>query len=139
MTVTVPVLPGQRFQGTVKVVNVSADPATRTYMARVSVPNPTRELKVGMVAEVAITGSRRVDMILVPADAIVRDPQGATQVFQYFPDQKRVYAKRVEVGVLLGRDVQIRSGLKGDEQIVVGGQHRLRNGLPAEPAAAERR
>lgn len=138
-TVTVPVLPGQRFQGTVKVVNVSADPATRTYMARVSVPNPTRELKVGMVAEVAITGSRRVDMILVPADAIVRDPQGATQVFQYFPDQKRVYAKRVEVGVLLGRDVQIRSGLKGDEQIVVGGQHRLRNGLPAEPAAAERR
>lgn len=130
-TVTVPALPGQTFKGLVKVVNISADPATRTYMTRISVPNPDRALKVGMVAEVSITGTQKLDMTVVPAEAIVRDPQGATLVFQYFPDQKRVFSRRVEVGVLLGRDVQIRSGLKGDEQIVVAGQHTLRNGMAA--------
>jgi len=42
----------------------------------------------------------------------------------------------VEVGVLLGQDIQIRSGLTGNETIVVAGQHALRNGMAAEPAAA---
>ena len=130
-TVKVPALPGQTFQGVVKVVNISADPATRTYMTRITVPNPARELKVGMVAEVSITGTAKLDMTVVPAEAVVRDPQGATLVFQYFPDQKRVFSKRVEVGVLIGRDIQIRSGLKGDESIVVAGQHALRNGMLA--------
>jgi multidrug efflux pump subunit AcrA (membrane-fusion protein) len=116
----------------VRVVNVSADPASRTYMARVSVANPQRELKVGMVAEVSITGSRRLDMLTVPAEAIVRDPQGASLVFQYFPDQQRVYSKRVEIGSFYGRDVQIRSGLQGQESIVVAGQNTLRNGMGAE-------
>ncbi|MCE1227942.1 MAG: efflux RND transporter periplasmic adaptor subunit [Firmicutes bacterium] len=130
--VAVPALPGRTFQGVVQVVNISADPATRTYLTRIRVPNHERELKVGMVAEVSITGNRKLDMIVVPAEAIVRDPQGATLVFQYFADQKRVFSKRVEVGALLGHDIQIRSGLSGDEAIVVAGQHGLRNGMVAD-------
>ena len=35
--ITVPALPGKSFQGTVRVINVSADPNTRTYMTRISV------------------------------------------------------------------------------------------------------
>ncbi len=116
-----------------RVVNISADPATRTYMARVSIPNPHRELKVGMVAEASITGSQRLDMLTLPAEAIVRDPQGATQVFQYFADQQRVYSKRVEVGAVYGRSIQVRSGLTGNELVVVAGQNSLRNGMSAEP------
>jgi RND family efflux transporter MFP subunit len=137
-SVTIPAWPGRTFQGTVRVVNVSADPASRTYMARVSVPNPQRELKVGMVAEVSITGSQRLDMLMLPAEAIVRDPQGATQVFQYFSDQQRVYSKRVEIGSLYGHAVQIRSGLQGQESIVVAGQNILRNGMSAEPTQGEK-
>jgi membrane fusion protein (multidrug efflux system) len=137
-TVTIPALPGRSFQGTVRVVNISADPATRTYMARVSVANPQRELKVGMVAEVSITGSQRLDMLTLPAEAIVRDPQGAPLVFQYFPDQQRVFSKRVEIGAFYGRSIQIRSGLQGQESIVVAGQNALRNGMGAE-AVQERK
>ncbi|MBI1752786.1 MAG: efflux RND transporter periplasmic adaptor subunit [Acidobacteria bacterium] len=132
-TLTVPALPGRTFQGTVKLVNVSADPATRTYMTRILVANHERELKAGMVAEVSITGTRKLDMLLLPTEAIVRDPQGATQVFQYFPDQQRVYSKRVEVGAVYGRSVQVRSGLTGNELIVVAGQNALRNGMGADP------
>jgi membrane fusion protein (multidrug efflux system) len=133
-TITVPALPGRTFQGKVRLVNISADSATRTYMTRIVVPNHDRELKAGMVAEVSITGTRKLDMLLVPTEAVVRDPQGATQVFQYFPDQQRVYSKRVEVGAVYGRSVQVRSGLTGNESIVVAGQNSLRNGMGAEAA-----
>jgi RND family efflux transporter MFP subunit len=134
-TVSIPALPGQIFQGRVRVVNVSADPATRTYMTRVAVPNPGRVLKMGMVAEVAITGEHKLDMLTLPMAAITRDPQGATLVFQYFPDQGRVYSKRVEVGAVLGTRVQIRSGIEGNETIVAAGQQALRDGQSAQPTS----
>jgi RND family efflux transporter MFP subunit len=127
--ITVPALPGKTFQGTVRLINVSADPNTRTYMARIAVENPERLLRVGMVAEAAIRGDRTISMVTLPGEAVVRDPQGATQVFIYYPDQKRVYAKRVDIGAVIDKDVVIKSGLAGDELIVLAGQGKLRNGL----------
>jgi RND family efflux transporter MFP subunit len=126
--ITVPALPGKSFEGTVRIINVSADPNTRTYMTRITVANPEHLLRVGMVAEAAIRGDRAVSMVTLPGDAVVRDPQGATQVYVYYPDQKRVYTKRVEVGAVINRDIEIKSGLSGNELIVLGGQTRLRNG-----------
>ena len=127
--ITVPALPGKTFQGTVRVINVSADPSTRTYMTRISVANREHELRVGMVAEATIRGDRTVSMVTLPGDAVVRDPQGATQVYVYYPEQKRVYAKRVEIGAAVNRNVEIKSGLSGNELIVLAGQTKLRNGL----------
>jgi multidrug efflux pump subunit AcrA (membrane-fusion protein) len=49
-------------------------------------------------------------------------------VFVYYPDQKRVYTKRVDIGAIIDKDVEIKSGLSGNELIVLGGQTRLRNG-----------
>jgi len=126
--ITVPALPGMTFQGTVRVLNVSADPSTRTYMTRISVANPEHSLRVGMVAEATIRGDRTIEMTTLPGDAVVRDPQGATQVYVYYPDQKRVYAKRVEIGAAVNRNVQIKSGLEGSELIVLAGQTKLKNG-----------
>jgi len=127
-TLTLPALPGKAFAGTVRIVNVSADADTRTYMTRISVPNPEHDLRVGMVAEATIQGDRAVAMVTLPGDAIVRDPQGATQVFVYYPDQQRVYTRRVEIGAAVNQDVEIRSGLDGNELIVLAGQTKLRNG-----------
>lgn len=127
--ITVPALPGKSLQGTVRVINVSADPNTRTYMTRISVANPEHSLRVGMVAEATIRGDRTVSMATLPGDAVVRDPQGATQVYIYYPDQKRVYTKRVEIGAAVNKNVEIKSGLSGNELIVLAGQTKLRNGL----------
>ena len=127
--ITVPALPGKSFQGTVRIINVSADPNTRTYMTRIILANPEHLLRVGMVAEATIRGDRTVSMATLPGDAVVRDPQSATQVFVYYPDQKRVYTKRVEIGAVVNKGVEIKSGLSGDELIVLAGQTKLRNGL----------
>ncbi len=127
--ISVPALPGKTFQGTVRVINVSADPSTRTYMTRISVANREHSLRVGMIAEASIRGDRTVAMVTLPGDVVVRDPQGATQVYVYYPDQKRVYAKRVEIGAAVNRNVEIKSGLSGNELIVLAGQTKLRNGL----------
>jgi hypothetical protein len=38
------------------------------------------------------------------------------------------------VGALIGNEVEIRSGLNGDEQIVVAGQQNVREGSPVRMA-----
>ncbi len=127
-TVTIPALPTESFEGKVRIINVSADQNTRTYMTRIVVPNPVHILRVGMVAEARIRGDRAVDLVTLPAETILRDPQGATIVFVYYPEQGRVYAKRVEPGPVYGREIAIKSGLSGDEAVVFAGQEKLRDG-----------
>jgi len=127
-TVTVPALPGSSFKGAVRIINVAADPSTRTYMTRIAVPNPGHILRLGMVAEARIRSARKVNIIALTGDAVVRDPRGITTVFIYYPETRQVYAKRVEVGTVFETDVEIRSGLTGDELVVVAGQDKLRDG-----------
>ena len=67
-------------------------------------------------------------MLTAPIEAIVRDPQGATMVYVYYPAQKRVYAKRIEIGAPREKDLEIRGGFTGDEWIVLTGQTELRDG-----------
>ncbi len=128
--VTLPALPGQSFEGKIRIINVGADPGTRTYMARIVLPNPKHVLKVGMVAEARIAGDKMISAMTIPGRAIVRDPQGATIVFVYYPDQQRVYSKRVKAGAFSGDEIEIMEGLSGDESIVLAGQDRLRDGVP---------
>jgi RND family efflux transporter MFP subunit len=137
--ILIPAQPEKKFDGTLRVVNVSADPNTRTYMARIRVPNPDRFLRIGMIAEANIRGDRTVPLLTVPGNAVVRDPQGATRVFVYHPDQGRVYAKRVEIGAGVGKDLVIKSGLAGDERIVLAGQAKLEDGLAVSATTQDAR
>ncbi len=130
--VSAPSLPGRCFEGKVAIIGVAAEPASRTYTVKLLVPNPGPVLLAGMVAEARIFGPAKVRSITIPGEAIVPDPQGAPTVFVYNSDRKRVYTRRVDVGGPVGKEVEIRSGLRGDEQVVVAGQGKLREGSLVE-------
>jgi len=133
-SITVPSLGESAFAGTVRLVGVAADPVARTFAVEIAVPNPAHRLKAGMVAEASITIPDSITRLTVPGAAIVRDPEGATQLFIYTADEKRVHARRVTVGNIVGTEVEITSGLEVGELVVVGGQQRLREGMAARPA-----
>jgi multidrug efflux pump subunit AcrA (membrane-fusion protein) len=132
--VSAPSLGGRRFAGRVGIIGVSSEPASRTYTVKIIVPNPGPVLLAGMVTEARIFGPAKTRALTVPGEAIVHDPQGAPNVFVYYPDRKRVYAQKIEVGPPVGDEVEIRSGLQGNEQVVVIGQQKLREGSLVELA-----
>src|SRR5260370_6973663 len=107
------------FSGKARLVNVAAEPQTRTYMVRITVPNPKAGLLVGMIAEARILGNETRDVLTLPGQALVRDPQGAPQAFVYFPNEKRVYANRVTVGGIMDREVQIIDAGKHTDSVVL--------------------
>jgi multidrug efflux pump subunit AcrA (membrane-fusion protein) len=133
-TVMLPSLAGRQFEGRVGIIGVASEAASRTYTVKIIVPNPGPVLLAGMVAEAQIFGRAKVHALTIPGEAIVHDPQGAPTVFVYYPDRKRAYAHKIEVGPPIGTEVEIRSGLSGDEQVVVSGQQKLREGMLVEIA-----
>lgn len=136
--ISIPSLGGRCFQGKVSIIGVAAEPASRTYTVKILVPNPGPVLLAGMVAEARIFGPAKVRSLTIPTEAIVPDAQGAPTVFVYFPDRKRVFSRRVELGAPVGKEGEVRSGLRGDEQIVVVGQQKVREGSLVEVVGGAR-
>ena len=126
--VTIPSLGRASFEGRVRLVGIAADPASRTYLVKVEVANSDGQIRPGMIAEVRVETDSRVEALTLPAEAVVRDVDGITRVFVYNPEEERVYARRVGVGTAYGQEIEIREGLAGDELVVIGGQHRVREG-----------
>ncbi len=133
-----PSLGERRFKGRVAIIGVAAEPASRTYTVKILVPNPGPVLLAGMVAEARIFGPAQLRSLTIPGEAIVPDPQGAPNVFVYSADRKRVYGRRVEVGPPVGKEIEIRSGLSGGEQVVVAGQQNVHEGSLVELAGGAR-
>lgn len=126
--VSIPSLDGQQFEGRIEAIAAASDPTSRTFVSKIVVANPAHILRAGMVSEARLVGDRQVNAITVPGSAIVRDARGVTQVYVFAPGENRVYSRRVDVGAMIGKEIEIRSGLRGTEQVVVEGQNYVREG-----------
>lgn len=127
-----PALPGVLRNGTVTRISPVIDPLTRTALVEVELPNEDGRLRPGMVAEASIVLERHPDAVLVPSRALVlssrTDTDRDAEVFVF--DRGAGIARRVHLtlGRRYGSNVAIESGLHGGEEVVVQGQHLLRDG-----------
>jgi RND family efflux transporter MFP subunit len=122
------------FNGRVSLIGVSADPTTRSYSVEITVPNPTHQLRAGMVAEATISTKQSVSALLVPATAVLHN-EGITLVYTVDQTGTRVHERRVTTGAARGESLEITSGLTSGDRIVVAGQQRLREGALVQTMA----
>jgi len=135
-TVRIPALDAS-FAGRVSLIGVAADPATRSYTVEIKVPNPTRRLRAGMVAEATIENGLKVSALMLPAAAVLHDGgvNGATIVYVLDRDAGRVHARRVTTGLARGDSLEIASGVTPSDRVVVAGQQRVRDGARVQLAS----
>ena len=128
-TVRIPALDAG-FAGRVSLIGVAADPSTRSYTVEISVSNPARRLRAGMVAEAMIETKESRSAMMVPAAAVVHDGgvNGTTIVYVLDRNTARVHSRRVTTGTARGDSLEITSGIAASDQVVVAGQQRLRDG-----------
>ena len=77
------------------------------------------------------TGGGAFDnLVLIPAIAVVADPQGINHVWVVDPEQMTVKKTNVKIGRVSGSEnVKILEGLEGGETIVVAGVLKLKDGM----------
>jgi HlyD family secretion protein len=69
-------VPGKTFSGTVYDVNATPTTGTLSYRARLRQPNPSNELRGGMLVSVHVTKDRRHDATVVSRTALFTGDQG---------------------------------------------------------------
>jgi RND family efflux transporter MFP subunit len=134
-TLTVSHLPGRSFRGTVARTANALDPASRTMLVEVDVPNADGGLFPGTYAEVDLSGARPNPPLVVPAAAILFRTDGA-QVAIVQPDQT-VHLQKITVGRDYGDRVEILQGVSEGTTIVAAPGDTAREGAPIVPVSRD--
>lgn len=119
-------LPHRSFTGRVKHIVPQADPASRTFPAKIEVPNtPDTALKAGMFARVTLRSGTPQPSVFVPKDAVVRRATGQV-VFVVHEGKARLVP--LKTGRVLDSLIEVvDSKLKPGDTVVVTGNELLQD------------
>lgn len=115
------------FQGKLDFAENRIDNATGTMRMRARFANPDGILQPGMFGRVNVPGSLPHPGVLIPDEAIGSDQD--RRIVYVIDDAGLVSTKQVRTGPRIDGYRVIRSGLTGDETIVVNGLLRVRPGV----------
>ena len=121
--VTTDVYPDAVFEGKIATISAKGDDA-HTYPVEVRIGNSSKHpLKAGMFGRVNFTAKNNQENIIIPREAIVGSVKNAKV---YVIDNNIAKLRAVKVGAEIGTNVEITSGIKVGEVIVVNGKNNLK-------------
>ena len=122
-------LPDLVFPARLVEFSTTADPATRTFQARLQFDTPAdQNILPGMTARVIYNAVLNGTTTL-PSSAAFSDASGNANVWIVDPGTMQVSRRGVTLGELTGSDVEIRSGLAAGDLVAVSGVSQLREGM----------
>ena len=124
---TVAAEPGRIFNAIVDFIDPVVQTANRTIMVKARAPNPNRVLRPGMFIEARLATATRMNAVVVPEDAV--QPLRTANVV-WAVDGGKASRRVVQLGARSQGVVEILSGIKGGELVVVGGLERMAEGMP---------
>ena len=114
--VRIPEMPDRTFPAKVTRIADALDPATRTLLTEIDLPNPNGELSPGMYCTVELKIPRKTPSLIVPAGAIVFDSDG---LHVLVVDNGVVHSRKIIEVRDLGTEVEVSEGVKAGDQVVL--------------------
>ena len=128
-------LPGRNFPGTVARTANSLDPASRTMLVEIRVPNPNGVLLPGMYAQVGLSSPRTNPPLLIPGDSLIVRADG-TQVALVRSDHT-VHLQKIQVGRDYGDNLEVISGLQLGDMLIANPGDAVVEGVKVDPVPVE--
>lgn len=117
--------PDESFPGKIRELSPVADPATRTYTAKISIPNAPEGVKLGMTAYVAFAAKTPDAMIRLPLTALLQQ-KSATSV--WLVENGAVKPVPVQIAGMAGNDILVAGGVSPGQTVVTAGVNLLKPG-----------
>lgn len=127
---TVASQPGRTFRAVVDFIDPVVQPTSRTIVVKARAPNPGQQLRAGMFIEARLATATRAGAIVVPEDAV--QPLRTANIVWAVVDGK-ASRRVVELGARSQGVVEVLTGVRAGEQIVVGGLERMAEGMAVAP------
>ncbi|MBB5609406.1 MULTISPECIES: efflux RND transporter periplasmic adaptor subunit [unclassified Janthinobacterium] len=116
--------PSQALAGKIREISPVADPATRTYQAKVTIPD-LPQARLGMTAVVQFASQTAMPQIRVPLTALFNEK---SQSSVWVVENGAVQRVAVTVGGVAGNDLLLSSGVKAGQTVVTAGANVLKPG-----------
>jgi len=116
------------LKGQLAFSDVAVDPMTGSYGLRVVVPNPDQILMPGMYVRAIVTSAVLERGLLVPQQAITRDPMGNASAMLVTPDGV-VENRPVEVSRTVADTWLVSNGLAEGDRVIIEGLQKIRPGV----------
>jgi membrane fusion protein (multidrug efflux system) len=127
VTLAVEGLPSRAFEGKITRFAYALDDASKTMLAEIELPNPKLELRPGMYATVKIGIERKEDALLLPLGALLIEKANAS-VFTVVENKAKKIP--VKIGFNDGAKVEVVSGLKPDDLVILPDKRPFSDGQP---------
>ena len=124
--IRVDAFPEKVFTGGVSIINPAIDPDTRTGEIEIHIKNVDRMLRPGMFARIQFYLGQK-QAVVIPREALVKLP-GTGNYYVFVVENEKAVQKNIDIGINEGNFVEVVSGLDKEEQIVITGINRLRDG-----------
>jgi RND family efflux transporter MFP subunit len=115
-------LPGREFRGVVRVVNLTADALNKKFGVEVYVPNPDAALRPGTFGDLVFEVQSRENALVVPQSAILEN------AYVFVVENGKTVRKNVALGIQNTTMIEVLSGLRDGEAVVVEGNYGLEDG-----------
>jgi membrane fusion protein (multidrug efflux system) len=125
------------IRGRIAFISYTADPATRTFLVKLRLPNPEDRLRPGMIADAHFIKRRYPDAVVVPLFAVLARPGGRHVVF--VEQDGKAVEREVALGVTQGRWVHVASGLEAGQRLITLGHTSLETGDDVRAAIVDGR
>jgi len=137
---TLPEIPGRRFEGTLVRTADAIDPATRTLLVEVDVVNSTGLLFPGAYTEVHFKIKSNGSTLIIPSNSLVFRSEGLR--VPIVVNGNRTQLAPVTLGRDFGNTVEVLSGLSDDASVIANPPDSLVDGeivrvIEAKPPKAE--
>ena len=123
--------------GTLKFRDVTVDPSTGSVNLRVVFPNPKGILLPGMFVRAVVTEGVNEQAILIPQQAVSRDPKG-NPLAMVVDDAEKVEQKILNLDRAIGGRWLVSDGLAPGDRVIVEGMQWVRPGSPVKAVPFER-
>jgi RND family efflux transporter MFP subunit len=114
--VHVPEIPNRTFPGKVTRIANALQPGSRTLLTEIDIPNPDGTLSPGIYCTIELHIPRKTPSFKVSADAIIFNEAGLQVAVA---ENGVVHLRRVTIVRDLGKEVEINSGVKGGDQVIL--------------------
>jgi membrane fusion protein (multidrug efflux system) len=125
------------LKGTLQFRDVTVDPTTGSVVLRIVFPNPSGILLPGMFVRAVVQEGVHKNAILIPQQAVSRDPKGNPLTF-IVDKEGKAQRRPLTLDRAIGDAWLVSSGLAEGDQVIVEGVQKVKPGIPvkAVPLAA---
>lgn len=114
------------FEGQVTAIDTRLDPVTRAVTLHASIANESLQLRPGMLLNVRLQLENRA-VLRISEKALV--PQQNRQYVFIVDEENKVQQKAIEIGQRIPGWVEVVSGLREGDEIIVEGVQKVRTGM----------